>query len=147
MMPTTVEDENHYRAVMGGPAVDVPRRNQADEIDDSIQELLNFDQLVRDPLANINEWLRQNEERYPIIVACAEDVFSVPASSASVERLFSAAGNVLSDLRLSLNDSLSCAIMFMHYNKNWFFPWMSAGKEMKPHLELIQNLYDETTMK
>ena len=68
-------------------------------------------------------------------------LFSIPASSATVERLFSFSGDVLTDLRLSLSDSLSCSIMFLHSNKRWFWPWKQGDKEMKPLIKRLRELH------
>ena len=144
--PITQDEQDHLRLLLGAPL----DRNEPQQEDaaDVIEELRAFDALVRDPLANVQEWLRNYEETSAVLIACAEDVFAIPASSASVERLFSVSGNVLSDLRLSLSDSLSCAIMFLHFNRRWFWPWKSqGGVEMKPIVDILKDHHRNITEK
>jgi hAT family C-terminal dimerisation region len=142
-MNLTREDEEYLRANLGVPPA--ARDDDAMDIDGAhnpFASLNEFRDLARDVRAIPLEWLRENDETYTVVAACARDVLSIPASSATVERLFSVAGNVLSDLRLSLKDSLSCAILFLHYNRRWFYPWKGkGGLDMPPYIETIKSFY------
>ena len=66
-----------------------------------------------DPLA----WLYKNGSQYPRIQCVAWDVLCVPASSASVERLFSRSGLTCTQLRNKLDPKLVEKIMWLVGNE------------------------------
>ena len=57
-----------------------------------------------------------NENTFPITACLARKWCAVPASSAPCERLFSAAGRLLTDRRASMSDENLEMILFMHEN-------------------------------
>ena len=67
---------------------------------------------------NILHWWKENEKNFPRIAKMAKDVLSTMATSVPVERLFSAAGQIVTEKRCCLsNDSinaLSCLNSWMH---------------------------------
>lgn len=67
---------------------------------------------------NVLKWWQQHEGRFPRLAKMARQYLAVPASSASVERLFSSVGLVKSDLREKLLDSTTIDIMFAKHNKS-----------------------------
>jgi len=84
-----------------------------------------------------------DKTQYPILSALAEEYLSIPASSATVERLFSAAGSaglVLEDLRLSTKDELTAALVFLRFNRRWFWPYKEGGEEKPPFLQVFKTL-------
>ena len=60
--------------------------------------------------------LQVNELRWPRLTKMVKQYFSAPASSAGVERVFSAAGKMHSDLRKSLGDSSLQHSIFACFN-------------------------------
>jgi len=59
---------------------------------------------------------------FPILAKLAKIYLAIPASNASVERLFSAAGNVYSEKRGGLDPETAIAIVFLYANKHHFWP-------------------------
>lgn len=66
--------------------------------------------------ADALEWWKVHDSRFPSLARMARQYLAVPASSASVERLFSSVGLVKSDLRERLLDKTTTDIMFAKYN-------------------------------
>jgi len=62
-----------------------------------------------DPLA----WWRQNSRNFPILSRLARKFLAIPATSASSERLFSTAGNILTSKRNSLGDDALSSMIFL----------------------------------
>lgn len=60
------------------------------------------------------DWWRQNEGTYPLHAKLAKIYLAIPASSASCERLFSVAGNVLTKRRASLSPESTQSIVYVH---------------------------------
>lgn len=61
-------------------------------------------------------WWQQNENRFPHIAKMARQYLVVPATSASVERVFSGTGLTFADLRKNMNDSTLESICWIKYN-------------------------------
>jgi hypothetical protein len=66
---------------------------------------------------DILEWWKLRQKEYPILSMVARDYLGIPASSAFVERVFSRAGHLLSDDRLSMKEDTIREIMCVDY---WF---------------------------
>ena len=62
------------------------------------------------------DYWRRREVRWPNLAKMVKQYFAQPASSAGVERVFSAAGRMHSDLRKSLNDHSLEHSLFGAYN-------------------------------
>ena len=58
-----------------------------------------------DPEIDLLLWWKCNEPRFPKLAKMAKQYLAAPASTAGVERVFSAAGRMHSDLRKSMKDS------------------------------------------
>ena len=69
--------------------------------------------------SNVNtlQWWKDHEAEFPHVARMAKQYLGVPATSASVERLFSSVGLVKTDLRGSLLDSTTVDIMWAKHNK------------------------------
>ena len=65
-----------------------------------------------DPLV----WWQQNQDRFPHVAKMARQHLGVPATSASVERVFSGVGLTFSDLRQNMKDSTLESICWIKYN-------------------------------
>ena len=68
--------------------------------------------LKADPL----DWWRANAFRYPILSKLAAQIFCVPATSCPSERVFSTAGNVITEDRASLSPEHANMIVFLYEN-------------------------------
>ena len=66
-----------------------------------------------DPLV----WWRDNTQRYPRLAQLAKRYLCIPASSVPSERVFSAAGLLVSKLRASLSPTNIDAAIFLNKNK------------------------------
>ena len=79
-----------------------------------------FQEYLRIPQINGSEdalqWWKDNESKFRNLARMARQYLTVPASSASVERLFSSVGLVKSDLREKLLDKTTVDIMFAKHN-------------------------------
>ena len=68
-----------------------------DELDEYLREAVPKEQ-------DLLDWWSVNERRFPNVAKMAQQFLAVPASSVSVERLFSLAGRLYGDLRQAMND-------------------------------------------
>jgi hAT family dimerisation domain. len=66
---------------------------------------------------DILQWWADNEEEYPNLANMAAQFLSVPATSASAERLFSIAGLVFDDFRQHMKDGTLEDMLWAHINK------------------------------
>ncbi|XP_057715736.1 E3 SUMO-protein ligase ZBED1-like [Corythoichthys intestinalis] len=62
-------------------------------------------------------WWEKNAARYPTVAELARSLLSIPATSTPSERLFSAAGNIVSKKRASLSPEHVDMLTFLHCNK------------------------------
>ena len=67
--------------------------------------------VFNDPLP----WWKENCNRFPLVAALARQMLATPATSAQSERLFSKAGQIVTDRRSSLgSDSVELLLFFKH---------------------------------
>ncbi|CAB5388098.1 unnamed protein product [Rhizophagus irregularis] len=69
------------------------------------------------PLTNVLKWWKLHEEEYPHLANMAKDYLGVPATSASSERIFSSAANVITYDRASLAPETVRSVMYL---KHWY---------------------------
>ena len=62
---------------------------------------------------NCIDWWYANKQKFPHMASLAMTVLGVPASSAAVERLFSIAGDVITDDRNRLSADLASKLIFL----------------------------------
>ncbi|KAM8766859.1 E3 SUMO-protein ligase ZBED1-like [Acanthopagrus schlegelii] len=62
-------------------------------------------------------WWEKNAARYPTLAELARSLLCIPATSTPSERLFSAAGNIVSKKRASLSPEHVDMLTFLHFNK------------------------------
>ena len=62
------------------------------------------------------DWWQKKESKWPNLAKRVKQYFSAPASSAGVERIFSAAGKMHSDLKKSTHDETLEASLFAMKN-------------------------------
>ena len=67
-----------------------------------------------DEKANILMWWKTHAVRFPYLSRLARRYLAMPATSASVERLFSVAGQVVTAKRASLDPSTVTLLVFLH---------------------------------
>ena len=65
---------------------------------------------------NLLKWWKEKEVKWPALAKMAKQYLAAPASSAGVERVFSAAGKIHGDLRKSLKDDTLKHSLFASFN-------------------------------
>ena len=94
--------------------------------DDASEEVTRF---VSEPVAPRTadplHWWNKNAARYPKLAVLAMSLLCVPATSTPAERIFSAAGNIITKKRASLLPSNADALIFL--NRNWKLPFSRAN--------------------
>ena len=73
----------------------------------------------------IELWLQHHQDKLPYLSKLGRRLFSIPATSASVEREFSAGGLLINERRLSLNPDTVENVLFVHsmqrtLEQSWF---------------------------
>ncbi|ROK32555.1 Zinc finger BED domain-containing protein DAYSLEEPER [Anabarilius grahami] len=87
---------------------------QDEDDDDEVQQYLRLNHNMEGDGRDVLLWWKQHETLLPQLSRLARTVFSVPASSSSSERVFSAAGRVIEERRTTLKPSTVDAILFLH---------------------------------
>jgi hypothetical protein len=87
-----------------------------------IEKYLSFpnqDAFLEDQLsfADPLEWWKDNAGSFKILPDLVKELFCIPATSAPSERVFSDAGNTITDERSRLTPDLASSIVFL--NNNW----------------------------
>ncbi|CAF1483898.1 unnamed protein product [Rotaria sordida] len=59
---------------------------------------------------------KNNQNKFPILSSIVADIYSIPASNTTVERLFSSAGNTISNRRTNLNPDKVNKLLFLNKN-------------------------------
>lgn len=77
-------------------------REESDNTDDKIQVHLCLNPTMGADGRDVLSWWKQHETTLPLLARLARMVLSVPASSSSSERAFSAAGRVIEERRTGL---------------------------------------------
>ena len=96
--------------VLGGSSQVTGKKSGGNEIDNYMMEP------KVDIKTNPLDWWRQNQRRFPILAILARRFLCIPATSASSERVWSAAGNIYSKKRCRLHPETACAQLFLHNN-------------------------------
>ena len=65
---------------------------------------------------DILEFWMKNQHLYPILASIVMDIYSIPTSNTTVERLFSAAGNTITDRRTNLGAEKVNKLIFLKKN-------------------------------
>ena len=65
---------------------------------------------------DILEFWMKNQHLYPILASIVMDIYSIPTSNTTVERLFSAAGNTITDRRTNLGAEKVNKLLFLKKN-------------------------------
>ena len=85
-------------------------------MEDSIRNevLLYFSERAIPKEKNPLQWWRENEPRFPYLAAVAKSYLGAPSTSTPSERLFSAAGNIVSKKRACLSKEHVDMLTFLH---------------------------------
>ena len=79
--------------------------------------------LAEKPVARSNDplqWWAINGDRFPELAVLARQIFTVPATSAPAERVFSTSGLVVDPKRASMSTEMVDALVFLHRNPPLF---------------------------
>ena len=76
---------------------------------------------------------RDKEQDFPLLAKVARKYYGIPVTSASSERLFSTAGNVITSARTLLNTEKAEQLIFIHDNF-----W-----EIEPHIHTWKTMTDK----
>ena len=90
------------------------KQNRLQQASDEVTEYLKEDKIT----FNLNpfEWWLSKKSKYPILTKIARIYLAAPATSTPSERLFSDAGNLLSEKRTRMDSELFKRIMFLKRN-------------------------------
>lgn len=69
-------------------------------------------------VSNLLEWWESHKDVYPTLYRYFLQFAAVPATSASAERIFSRAGNLITEKRTRLSPKNVDMLLFLHQNKN-----------------------------
>ena len=90
------------------------RRTRPGNRRDELDEFTSSDSI--DPMINPRIWWIQHQDDFPKLSQMALDIFSVPAMSAEVERVFSSTGLMITDRRNRLKEDIIEAVECL---KSW----------------------------
>lgn len=112
---TTYSIYQYYSKYVGAP------KNALTSAEEEVRAYQSEESQLEDPL----QWWKLNQKRFPRLAWLARDYLAVPASSATVERIFSRAGNVQSLKRTRLGSAALNAQTCYKINK----PFAAKVKE------------------
>lgn len=65
---------------------------------------------------NVLHWWNKNKENFPMLAQLSKFILAIPASSAPSERLFSSAGNTVTDKRNRISPEVLNGVLFLKSN-------------------------------
>jgi hypothetical protein len=89
---------------------------QLSPIEIELEKYLNTMPRPADPDADILAYWKSNAELVPYLASFARSILCIPASSASSERVFSAAGNIVTHKRTRISASKAEELVYIHDN-------------------------------
>jgi len=87
---------------------------------------------------DVLQWWNEQKVRLPLLSEMARNVYCVPATSASSERLFSVAGNVVSDERIKLDPDNVNMLVYLQTNLRTLSKSNASSKELVQSLETAE---------
>ena len=105
----------HARSAAANPAP-VPKTDEAKPHTDELKAYLALPQIENSSEWAGLDWWKENEKYFPNLAVMARQYFGCPATSATVERLFSAVGIAFSKLRKSSKAETLSNIAFTNLN-------------------------------
>jgi hypothetical protein len=79
--------------------------------------------------ANPLIWWKNHDTQYPVLSKLAKQFLGVPATSAPSERIFSAAGNIITKKRNRLKPDISSVLVFLQQSWNYMERYKEAEIE------------------
>ena len=110
-----VERGHAHQAAQGNPAP-APKTDEAKPHADELKAYLALPQIENSSEWAGLDWWKENEKYFPNLAVMARQYFGCPATSATVERLFSAVGIAFSKLRKSSKAETLSNIAFTNLN-------------------------------
>jgi hypothetical protein len=106
------------RKVTLGNLLLMPIKKEESEKQPELDELDQYMKLApeTDPDVDVLDWWQKREHIWPKLTRMVKQFLAAPASSAGVERKFSAAGKMHDDLKKSTNDTLLENSLFAAFN-------------------------------
>ena len=101
------------------------RKRKANEVNNYLND--NITELA-DPNTNPFKWWNENKQRFPVLAILARKYLSIPATSVPSERLFSDAGNNMTNKRTHLNPKFFQEILFIKRNSKYIDMFTLANK-------------------
>ncbi len=92
------------------------RKKKSNEVDNYLNEDITE---KADPKTNPFEWWNHNKQRFPILEILARKYLSIPATSVPSERLFSDAGNSMTNKQTRLSPKFFQEILFIKRNSKY----------------------------
>ena len=98
-------------------AFDIIEKNSKDKNEDLIDDYLKF--IYSTHYKDALLFWKLHDQKFHILSTLAKKYLGVPASSASVEKMFSKSGNILSSKRSSMSVRLFALLVFLKLNENF----------------------------
>ena len=98
-------------------AFDIIEKNSKDKNEDLIDDYLKF--IYSTQYIDALLFWKLHDQKFQILSTLAKKYLGVPASSASVERMFSISGHILSSKRASMSVRLFALLVFLKLNENF----------------------------
>ncbi|GBC25170.2 zinc finger BED domain-containing protein 4-like [Rhizophagus irregularis DAOM 181602=DAOM 197198] len=102
------------------------RKKKSNEVDNYLNESITE---KADPNINPFEWWNHNRHRFPILSILARKYLSIPATSVPSERLFSDAGNSMTNKQTRLSPKFFQEILFIKRNSKYIDMFSLANKK------------------
>ncbi|KAL7854971.1 hypothetical protein SRHO_G00033500 [Serrasalmus rhombeus] len=105
-------------SLLGSDGEDEDRASEGDDVQNQVRNevLTYFGERNIAKEQNALQWWKANRDRYPILARLAKSYLCIPGTSTPSERLFSAAGNIVSKKRASLSQEHVDMLTFLHCN-------------------------------
>lgn len=105
-----------------GENSDLNNKVQNNTTEDKCIKELNRYRLYNPPTKKLDlcKWWRDNETEFLILAILAKKYLAIQATSASSERIFSKAANIISQKRTRLGPSIAGKLLYVSSNYKWF---------------------------
>ena len=110
---STIKEDSIFSTLYG---VEKQRKRNSNEVDVYLNENLTEKAA---PSINPFEWWNFNKQRFPILAILARKYLSIPATSVPNKRLFSDAGNNMTNKRTHLNPKFFQEILYVKRNSKY----------------------------
>lgn len=94
------------------------RRKTALACSDEYSEYFEYDDEDDQDIDDVLAWWEKKKDKYPVLYTMAMDILSIPGMSAEIERIFSAAGQMITEERNKLGpDTVKACQLQKHWKK------------------------------